>query len=95
MLNSYPARWIGVIMSALIVLVSFGVIALTPVQLEAVGALLVAVAGVLPIVQGFFTERRVYSPDTHMQELEVDYEAGLEAGKKEAGSFPPLPPNAP
>jgi hypothetical protein len=75
-------------MSVLIVLVSFGVIALTPVQLDAIGGLLVAVAGVLPIVQGLFTERRVFSPDTHLRELGVDYEAGLEAGKKEAGPRP-------
>lgn len=84
-MDKYPARWIGVVMSALVLLVSFGIVALTPVQVDAIAALLVAIAGVVPIVQGLFTERRVYSPKTHMAELEIDYEAGRKAGKKEAG----------
>jgi len=82
-MKKYPARWIGLAMSALVLLVAFGVVTLTPVQLDAIAALLVAIAGVVPVVQGLFTERRVYSPETHMKELETDYQAGFRAGRGE------------
>lgn len=82
-MQKYPARWIGLAMSVLSVLTAFGVVLLTPAQLGAVSAFLVALAGVVPIIQGLFTERKVYSPETHMKELAVDYEAGYEAGKRE------------
>lgn len=83
-MQKYPARWIGVVMSALMLLASFGVVvALTPLQMEAIGILLVALAGVVPVVQALLTERKVYSPDSHMRELEVDFDAGYEAGRRD------------
>lgn len=81
-MKKYPARWIGIVMAAVGLAAAFGLFALTPEKTVAIEVFLLAV---LPIIQALATERKVYSPETHMQELEVDYEAGRKAGKKEAG----------
>lgn len=79
-MNRYPARWIGLVMAAVGLAAAFGLFALTPEKTVAIEAFLLAV---LPVVQALATERKVYSPETHMAELETDYQAGYKAGRRE------------
>lgn len=63
-MKAYPARYVAVLMAAIGAAVAFGLVELTPAEVGAVEALLVALVPVVAVVQGLLTERRVYAPRT-------------------------------